>query len=103
MLSAFQAILQKKKWVLEQWIIAQEAHEDGNNHIHAWLQLDRKVNIGDPNLFNIQNYHPNMQGVRSNKDVVKYVTKDGNFVSSMTAEEIEALKNSRENKKAYLG
>lgn len=59
-LSALQVILQKKKWGLTQWIIAQELHEDGHPHIHAWLNLDKKVNIGDPKLFDLQTFHPNM-------------------------------------------
>lgn len=72
-------------------------------HLHAYLQLHRKVNIGDPAVFDIEGYHPNMQGVRSNADVIKYVTKDGNFVSSFTLEEIEAIKTARMSKTAIIG
>lgn len=96
-------VVTQKKWTLEAWIIAQELHEDGQPHLHAWLNLDRKVNIGDPRIFDVEGFHPNLQGCRSNKDVIKYVTKGGVWISSMTEEEIENLKNARENKKAMIG
>jgi len=54
------SIVTKKAWIIEDYIIAQEKHEDGNLHIHAWMKLDRKVNIGDPAIFDISGYHPNM-------------------------------------------
>lgn len=64
--------------------------------MHAWLKLEKKVNIGDPKLFDIEGYHPNLQGCRSNADVVKYVVKDKDYVSNMSPEEIRALVQSRE-------
>lgn len=51
----------------------------------------------------MEGYHPNVQGCRSNADVVKYVTKDGNFVSNMSLEDIEALKQARLSKTAMIG
>lgn len=41
--------------------------------------------------------------MRSNADVVKYVTKDENFLSNMTKDEILGIIQSREKKTAILG
>lgn len=59
-LSALQAIVASKKWCLQQYIVARELHEDGNPHYHCFLKLDRKVNVKDPRLFDIQGFHPNV-------------------------------------------
>jgi hypothetical protein len=59
-LSHLQAICMKKQWLIKEYVIAQEKHSDGNPHLHAWISLNKKVNIGDPALFDISGYHPNM-------------------------------------------
>jgi len=54
-----------------------------------------KVSISDQSFLDIhyegRKYHGNYQGVRSNEKVLKYVTKDGNFISSKPIEELKAL------------
>lgn len=96
-------IVASKKWCLEQYIVARELHEDGTPHLHCYLRLDRKVNIGSQSLFDIQGHHPNLQGVKSNAAVVAYVMKDDNFVSNLTKEEIQELMLSRKQKTAFIG
>lgn len=47
------------------------------------------------------NYHGNYQGCRSNKDVMKYVTKDGNYISSAPLEDLMNQETSRQTKKRW--
>jgi hypothetical protein len=57
-------------------IIAQEKHADGGFHIHAYLCLSRPRNFRDASLFDIDGFHPNIQGLRSPKHWVLYVQKE---------------------------
>lgn len=80
---------------LEHYVIAQEQHKDGNMHIHAYLLFSKKLNVRNEKKFDITiegvTYHPNMQGVRSWKNVVKYVTKDGNYLTNYDDSVIDKL------------
>lgn len=70
--------------MIEKYIIAQEEHEDGNKHLHVWLTTGHKINVGDCKFFDLLEYHGKYEGCRSNKSVIKYVCKDGNYISSLT-------------------
>lgn len=89
--------------MIKDYIVARELHEDGNPHIHAWILLDKKVNIGDPTIFDIDGSHPNMQGAKSNIAVMKYVTKDGDYISTISEADLEAMKKGRGQHKQILG
>jgi len=83
---------------LEVYLIAQEQHMDGTMHLHAYLRLDHKMNIKDERKFDLkkdgENYHPNIQSARSPKAVIKYVCKDGKYVTNMSQATIdEAIRN----------
>ena len=83
---------------LEVYLIAQEQHMDGSFHLHCYLRLDHKMNIKDERKFDIkvngELYHPNIQSVRSPKSVIKYVCKDGKYVTNMSQTTIdEAIRN----------
>lgn len=67
---------------IDKYIIAREKHVDGNNHLHVYLLLEKKINIRNERAFDIDKHHPNVQGVRSWKNVIKYVTKEGNYISN---------------------
>lgn len=73
---------------IDQYIIAQEKHEDGASHLHCWLKCTKKYNIKDANKLDLKDeegmtYHGNYQGCRSNKAVIEYCTKGGKYISSM--------------------
>jgi len=83
---------------LDIYLIAQEQHMDGSFHLHCYLRLDHKMNIKDERKFDVTVdgtvYHPNIQSVRSPKSVIKYVVKDGKYVTNMSQTTIdEAIKN----------
>lgn len=100
--------LQQNKYLqnkIKNYIIAQEVHQDGNKHLHVYLHLNKKVDIknqygldlkffdtgfgGDNGGINDhQTYHGNYQTVRNTIAVMKYVTKETNYISSYTEEEL---------------
>lgn len=70
-----------KKRTIEDYIIAQEDHQDGGKHLHCWIKLDKKLNLRSASLLDLGENHGNYQGVRSKDRVQRYCTKDGNFIS----------------------
>lgn len=76
------------------YVVAQEKHEDGSPHLHAYIKLSRKVNIKNPNFFDLMTdegveYHGNYQGARSDTAVLKYCVKGAEYISSMSEETIK--------------
>lgn len=80
------------------WIVAREAHADGDPHLHCYLELPAKLdNLVDPSYLNLPSsetcpgpengFHPNVQGVRSAKAVQQYVTKESDYVTNLKLEE----------------
>ena len=78
----------------EDYVIAQEMHADGTPHLHVWLQArgKKKFNIREPTKLDLLHPHGNYQAARSVSAIVKYVTKDGKWISNLPLEEVEALK-----------
>lgn len=85
-----QLVIEKLNSILEieTYLVAQEKHMDGDFHIHAYIKLKKIINIKDNRKLDITVdtivYHPNIQGVRSPSAVLKYITKDGKYVSNMS-------------------
>lgn len=100
-------ILESSSTKIQDYIIAQEEHKDTGLHIHAYLTLDKKINIRKPTYFDLEDetgtYHGNYQGARDNTAVIKYVTKDGNYVSSYPDSYIEAQRAARTKKESLVG
>jgi hypothetical protein len=61
--------------------VSTEHHEDGSPHLHCLVQLDKKPNIRFPDYFDIANHHPNIQPARNSKQVLDYISKDGNIIT----------------------
>lgn len=59
--------------------VARELHEDGEPHYHAVVLYNRKLNLRNARAFDVLGRHPNIQPVRSIRDSLKYVSKDGDF------------------------
>lgn len=83
---------------IEKYVISQEDHADEpekGKHIHVYLEFDRKVNIlsfsfldleeSDGNGFK-KNIHGDYQPVKNKNHVIKYVKKDGSFISNFDTE-----------------
>lgn len=76
-------------------------------HIHCYFKLNKKIDIRDATYFDLwtddKGYHGNYQGCKCNADVIKYCTKDGNYLSNLTADELLAIVKSRKEKKSLIG
>lgn len=59
--------------------VATELHQDGTTHYHALIQLDKKPCIRDPSFFDFEGNHPNIQPARNSKQVLDYISKDGDI------------------------
>lgn len=61
-------------------VVSCEKHEDGTPHLHALLCLKKKIDIRNERYFDIQGYHPNIQGAKHLGKTKNYVCKDKNFI-----------------------
>ncbi|DBA06670.1 TPA_asm: Rep [Welwitschia mirabilis associated geminivirus A] len=67
--------------------VATEQHRDGNTHFHVLIQLHKKLDTKDVNLFDIPKdpsvgppIHPNWQLPRRDSDVFAYISKHGDYI-----------------------
>lgn len=69
-------------------LVAKEDHEDGEPHFHAFIRFPARIDILNSNAFDYKEgpneFHPNIQSVRSPKHVITYCTKEGDFKSTFT-------------------
>lgn len=62
-------------------IVAQENHQDGNTHLHVYIEKPTNFNFKDPSYFDfVTGKHGNIQKVRSQEAVIAYVCKEGNYI-----------------------
>lgn len=61
-------------------VVCHEYHQDGGDHLHAYIGLKKRQNIRKADFFDIEGFHPNVQSCRSISNWIKYVKKDGDFV-----------------------
>jgi len=63
-------------------VIAREKHQDGSYHLHCWLRcsaVDKQIFIDHADL-DLEGHHGNYQGAKSDSAVLKYCTKDGDYI-----------------------
>lgn len=77
----FLTLCPNNKSIVE-YCIAEEKHEDGSPHLHAILKYSYKLNITNNGHFDINGFHPNIQSVKSWKNSLAYICKDGNFIGN---------------------
>lgn len=77
---------------IEEYVIATEDHQSGEQHVHCYLKLSRKVNYRDPQCLDLKFYdsddeeviyHGNYQTVRSIDKTIAYVKKHGVYISNL--------------------
>lgn len=76
---------------IKEYVIATEAHKDGQPHLHAFLRYERKV-TWRANLWDIAGHHGNYQQSKSREAVIKYCTKEGNFIANIDVQSAKMKK-----------
>lgn len=72
-----------KRFSLTRYIVAHELHANGDDHLHAYLELSEPLRTRDPRFADIDQFHGNYQGCRSSKCVIKYCTKKDDYVGNI--------------------
>lgn len=61
---------------IEKLLVAEETHEDGGTHFHAIVIFKSKPNIRNASYFDVRDFHPKWEILRSLADAIKYTTKE---------------------------
>jgi len=63
-------------------VVAREKHEDGSYHLHVWLRasgVTKQTHIDHSDL-DLMGHHGNYQAAKSDNAVLKYCSKDGDYI-----------------------
>lgn len=77
---------------LQEYIVCQEKHKDGGNHLHAYVKYKTGVKVKDVMKFHIDAKGVKAQPCRSCRDVIKYCTKEGDYLANFDVEKYQAKK-----------
>lgn len=65
------------------YCIGLEQHQDGRNHLHAYVEFGSRLHTRDARHFDVDGQHPNIQPVRSANRVIRYVQKGGDYIGNI--------------------
>ena len=75
-----------KSFKLKEYVVAAERHEDGNQHLHVFIKLEKKrqfkPTMGDF-IYEGVGYHGNYQIAKCWRAVQKYCIKEGDYLSNI--------------------
>jgi len=78
---ALQRIKESHKTKSCKVVIAQENHQDGNKHLHLYVEFPKSINIRDEKYFDfICLKHGNLQKVKCKEAVLAYITKETKWI-----------------------
>lgn len=63
-------------------VVTRELHQDGNEHLHAAVEFERRVNSTRVSIFDYNGHHPNISAARSWAACVNYCRKEGALETS---------------------
>lgn len=63
------------------YVVSRELHESGTAHYHAYVKYTSRLNVRDMRKWDVLGVHPCIKTVNDWKGWVRYVIKDGDFVS----------------------
>lgn len=73
-----------------QYLVAEEEHKDGGKHLHAFIELEKRINVRDINYLDCKNEHGNYQSTRKKWNWLRYLTKeDPNPLTNFNMEELK--------------
>lgn len=91
--TAPQVLVDKLKLIdkVIEYVVARETHADGGKHLHAYVKFVTGVKLKDaPVVFDLIGKSGNYQPCRSCKSVIKYCTKDGDYLSNFDLDKYKA-------------
>lgn len=69
-------------YMVEEWVLVREFHEDGDPHVHVYLKTLKKAIIKSPTFLDLEHdsftYHGNYQSARKPNEVLEYMLKSIN-------------------------
>lgn len=68
------------------YTVGREIHTDGGFHFHGLFHYPEGFRTKDPRAFDIDGFHPNVQGSRKPAECARYCEKDGDFEKEGTFE-----------------
>lgn len=87
-----------------EYVVASEHHEDGDLHRHVYLYLvpgkDHTIKM---DFFDIEGHHPNVQSCRSEGKVLKYCTKENDYITNIKSKVIKAQREETRMDKREVG
>ena len=107
--SALNVILRAQNRNVVEYILSTEKHQDGSSHIHAYIELDTKIDTRNMRLFDISQedkvYHPNILKSKYKTACIEYILKDVkdlNSSSFIASKGLKKLLTIHENKIKFL-
>lgn len=61
-------------------IVCSETHESGDLHRHGYVRFNRRIDLRDPNKFDFESRHANVQRTTNIPAWKNYIREDGDFV-----------------------
>lgn len=79
---------------IKDFVVAQEKHQDGSKHLHAFLRYESRV-LWSSTRWDLAGYHGNYQVAKSWSNVVAYCTKENNYVANIDVVNAKSKKAAR--------
>lgn len=87
------------KFNVEHYVVAEEKHQNGDDHLHVYLKLKEAIDTRDCRFADFMGFHGKYEGCRSTKNVIKYCTKADHYTSDL---DIDEIINSRQSHKKLI-
>ena len=107
--SSLNVILRAHNRNIVEYVLSTEKHQDGSSHIHAYIELDNRIDTRNMRLFDISQegkvYHPNILKSKYKTACVEYILKDVtdlNSSSFIASKGLKKLLTIHENKIKFL-
>lgn len=79
---AYNRLLEHYRDKINCFIVSTELHKDEGRHLHLYISFKDRLQTKRQDIFDfIGDKHPNIQSCRSPNNVIKYVIKDGDYIS----------------------
>lgn len=103
-LESLQSQLTTINETITEYVVASEHHEDGDLHRHVYLLLaPGKEHSVKNDFFDVEGHHPNVQSARSEQKVLKYCTKEEDYITNISGKVKKAQRDETRMDKREVG